>query len=178
MPTQRLAPRDREPRLHLSCLERYDLVRAMQQNTELLQMVARIHRPAFARKRKALMALLVCSVGCMTIMLAAPRIRDDTARARNTLGDFGDHEFREHFRFRKPDFLRVLQAVGLTQPGRTAARWLRVGRSGKQIMIPADWALMVRVCWSLVMLPSVCSVGECVHSILLILHSRARACVA
>jgi hypothetical protein len=124
------------------------------------------------------MALLVCSVGCMTIMLTAPRIRDDTARARNTLGDFGDHEFREHFRFRKPDFLRVLQAVGLTEPGRTAARWLRVGRSGKQIMIPADWALMVRVRWSLVMLPSVCSVGECVHAMLLMLHSRARACVA
>lgn len=146
MPTQRLVPRPREPRLHLSCLEQYKLLRTIQSTTALLRLVVGANRAGYTGRKQMLLTLLVSAIGCMCMMVATPRMRDETARQRKGLMDFGEHEFKEHMRFRKEDFLRVLHAMQLTQPGHQAAKWLKVGRHGRHIMVPSDWALMVKKC--------------------------------
>ena len=79
----------------------------------------------------------------MSIM---PRVNDCPSRAKRDSTCFSDDEFRGHFKFRKHDFMRVLQALGLTtQDGHHRPVCLRVGRPGTHCIVLADWALMVLI---------------------------------
>jgi hypothetical protein len=129
MPTVRWEPRKSSFRHHFRSLERFDLAELLSDLDliMLVQLVVQKKRSKQGRmtahKRKAFNVILA------TIMIATMSIEDDIARKRDTIfyppvetPTYGiestywqNHPalFFSRFRFRQPDLLRVLHAMGL-----------------------------------------------------------------
>lgn len=66
-------------------------------------------RWVLARRR----LLLAAAVRVSGALLLLPRISEDVASPRKRMTDWTEGTFKEDFRFRKRDFLRILHGMGL-----------------------------------------------------------------
>lgn len=99
-------------------------------------------RWVLARRR----LLLAAAVRVSGALLLLPRISEDVASPRKRMTDWTEGTFKEDFRFRKRDFLRILHGMGLADvQDPTRPRWLRVGTDGRQSLVCSAWALMVMI---------------------------------
>ena len=74
------------------------------------------------------------------LLLSLPRDATSTAVPPRSPIDFGESEFKDHFRFGRADFFRLLSALGLANPNNMhAPRYMRIGRR----LARTDWALML-----------------------------------
>ena len=148
MPTQLWAPRERAPRTYLSVMQRHDLlhkVRGLVRRwcalhrlaTRALPLAQRLH--VLHMQRLVHLALRGCRV-----MWTLPRSQHAAHIPAKYPSDFNDDEFRDHFRFLKKDFVRIMGAMGLGSPqDPTQPTWIHVGRRGRQSVVRTDWMLRV-----------------------------------
>lgn len=145
MPTQLKRPRLRKPRLALSVLERYKVLReAGSLSTYMPVLLALSHAPAASvgqrARSRALVLLLLSMLAGAQLLMSLPRQHQASTIYPRCPDDFGDDEFRDHFRFRKPDFYRLLIGFELANMhGPQLARYMHVGAR----VVRTDWALMV-----------------------------------
>ena len=145
MPTQLKRPRLRKPRLALSVLERYKVLReAGSLSTYMPVLLALSHAPAASvgqrARSRALALLLLSMLAGAQLLMSLPRQHQASTIYPRCPDDFGDDEFRDHFRFRKPDFYRLLVGFELANiHGPQLARYMHIGAR----VVRTDWALMV-----------------------------------
>lgn len=93
------------------------------------------------RRLRRIMLLVISYCG---LVLVQPRMHDSSSADARCSDSFGEHEFKDHFRFRKEHFFKLLGALGLGCPhSPTTPRWIRVGRRGRRSLVRSDWALQV-----------------------------------
>lgn len=150
MPTQLKRPRAREVRTLLSLVEQHHLL------LQIVRLVAEWRRAGrdasltqdpYARwnlaRRRLLLAAAVRVSGALLLL---PRISEDMACARKRMTDWTEVTFKEDFRFRKHDFMRILHGMGLGDVhDSNRPRWIRVGTDSTQSLVCSAWALMVLI---------------------------------
>jgi len=143
MPTHRHRPRQHSIRLYHSSLEIQKLLHTMKNTADLIRLIQ--HLPTLSSiTKKKLTVLLLLNMACAAVLTHIPRTSDDTALPRRDSTDFHEIQFKEHFRFRKQDFYRLLCALKLTvSPNDPTPQILHIGTTGTQSAVPSDWAMMV-----------------------------------
>ena len=145
MPTQLLCPRVRGPRLALNVLQRHKMLKALAVNTSvlpiLLALAGHAQLPINDRIRAVVSSILLLhAMAGAQLLLSLPR--DNTAtplRPRYPL-DFNEAEFKDHFRFSRSEFFRLLEAFHLSNVNDVhSPRYVLVGTR----MLRTDWSLMV-----------------------------------
>jgi hypothetical protein len=115
----------------------------MQKMADLIQLIRNLHAMP-SNKKQHLTLLLLMSMISSAFLTQVPRMTDDTALPRKGPNHFEEIQFKDHFRFRKRDFYRVLSAMGMTvQPGNPTPVILHIGKQGTQSLVSSDWAFMV-----------------------------------
>jgi hypothetical protein len=115
----------------------------MQNMAEVIRLLHNL-RTLPSNKRKHLTLLLLMSMVSAAFLTHIPRLTDDTALPRKDPSHFEEIQFKDHFRFRKQDFYRVLRALGMTVDyGDPTPVTLRIGKKGTQSQVASDWAFMV-----------------------------------
>ena len=145
MPTQLSQPRLRGPRCALNVLQRHRLMKALAVHASALPVLLALACPGRldlgSRIRAVATALLLLNaMAGAQLLLSLPRDNSATlVRPRHPL-DFGEAEFKDHFRFSRSDFFRLLTAFGLANVHDVhSARYIKVGTR----MVRTDWSLMV-----------------------------------
>ena len=143
MPLHRRQPRPYSIRLHHTSLEIRKLLMAIGNMADLIRMIRNL--PSLpSHKTKRLTLLLQMSMASTVFLTHIPRLTDDTAIPRKGPTAFEEIQFKDHFRFRKQDFYRVLCALHLTvSPNNPTPRILHIGRPKTQSTVSSDWAFMV-----------------------------------
>ena len=128
-----------------SCLQRYKIMRdsaAMAGST--VRLLALAHAQATTASRRArLRAATVLLLGALAgarLLLSTPRDHSATYVPLRFPIDFHESEFRDHFRFSRDDFFRLLSAMHLANLNDVRGpRYMRICRR----LVRTDWALMV-----------------------------------
>ena len=143
MPTHRHQPRPHSIRLYHSSLEIQKLLNTMKDTAELIRLIQLLPTLSSTTK-KNLTLLLLLNMASAAVLTHIPRMSDDTALPRRDATDFHEIQFKEHFRFRKQDFYRLLCALKLTvSPNDPTPQILHIGNSGTRSAVSSDWAMMV-----------------------------------
>ena len=115
----------------------------MKNTAELIRLIQHLPTLSSTTKKK-LTVLLLLNMACAAVLTHIPRTSDDTALPRRDSTHFHEIQFKEHFRFRKQDFYRLLCALKLTvSPNDPTPQILHIGTTGTQSAVPSDWAMMV-----------------------------------
>ena len=143
MPTHRHHPRTHTFRLYHSSLEIQKLLNTMKDTADVIRLIQLLTTLSTTTKKKLTLMLLL-HMTYAAALTHIPRMSDDTALPRKDATHFHDIQFKEHFRFRKQDFYRLLCALKMTvSPNDPTPQILHIGACGTQSAVPSDWAMMV-----------------------------------
>ena len=101
----------RQPRLraihrHHTSLEIRKLIMVIGNMADLIRLIRNLPSPSTHKKQR--LTLLLMSMSSTVFLVHIPRLTDDTDSPRKGPSDFEEIQFKDHFRFRKQDFYRVL----------------------------------------------------------------------
>ena len=166
MTTHRHQPRSHSIRLYHSSLEIQKLLNTMKDTAELIRLIQFLPTLSSTTK-KQLTLLLLLNMASTVVLTHIPRTSDDTALPRRDSTHFQEIQFKEHFRFRRKDFYRVMSALNLTDLWHSECRTIRLGHDGApQATI---CSLSVPVC------VFITNIGVSIHTTIHTLNSNTHA---
>jgi hypothetical protein len=143
--------RHKEKKLVLQELEETAMVAKMFQAYAMVQLRHSNHNRFRRLKKMARMWALVAMLTALSITEPRLRPHSDDFPAPKSHMQFSEEEFVFNFRFRRHDFMRVLELMGFTDEF-GSPKQLEFGRPGHGNKPMSDWALMV-------VLKRLCSTG-------------------